>query len=64
MQTDFVAVTVISDKGTESIQFINQKHIQRVYEEKENIIIELTDYTTLKVKTDNIYAFMDRFVRQ
>jgi hypothetical protein len=59
-----VAVTVISDKGTESIQFINQKHIQRVYEEKENIIIELTDYTTLKVKTDNIYAFMDRFVRQ
>jgi len=64
MRTDFVAVTVISDKGTESIQFINQKHIQRVYEEKENIIIELTDYTTLKVKTDNIYAFMDRFVRQ
>lgn len=64
MQTDFVAVTVISDKGTESIQFINQKHIQRVYEEKSNIIIELTDYTTLKVKSDNIYAFMDRFVRQ
>ena len=64
MRTDFVAVTVISDKGTDSIQFINQKHIQRVYEEKENIIIELTDYTTLKVKTDNIYAFMDRFVRQ
>lgn len=64
MRTDFVAVTVISDKGAESIQFINQTHIQRVYEEKENIIIELTDYTTLKVKTDNIYAFMDRFVRQ
>ena len=64
MKTDFVAVTVISDKGTESIQFINTIHIQRVYEEKTNIIIELTDYTTLKVKTDNIYAFMDRFVRQ
>jgi hypothetical protein len=64
MRTDFVAVTVISDKGTESIQFVNQIHIQRVYEEKENIIIELTDYTTLKVKSDNIYAFMDRFVRQ
>jgi len=64
MRTDFVAITVISDKGTESIQFINQTHIQRVYEEKTNIIIELTDYTTLKVKSDNIYAFMDRFVRQ
>ena len=62
MRTDFVAVTVISDKGTESLQFINKNHIQRVYEEKENIIIELTDYTTLHIKTENIHSFMDRFV--
>lgn len=62
MRTDFVAVTVISDKGTESLQFINKNHIQRVYEEKERIIIELTDYTTLRIKTDNIHVFMDRFV--
>lgn len=63
MTTDFVAVTIITDKGAESVQFVNQLHIQRVYEEKENIIIELTDYTTLKVKADNIYSFMDRFAR-
>ena len=62
MHTDFVAVTVITDKGTESLQFINKNHIQRVYEEKERIIIELTDYTTLHIKTDNIHVFMDRFV--
>ena len=63
MHTDFVAVTVISDKGTESLQFINKNHIQRVYEEKEQIVIELTDYTTMKIKHENIHAFMDRFVR-
>lgn len=62
MLTDFVAVTVISDKGAESLQFINKNHIQRVYEEKERIIVELTDYTTLCIKTDNIHVFMDRFV--
>lgn len=63
MKTDFVAVTVITDKGAESLQFINKNHIQRVYEEKENIVIELTDYTTMKIKSESIHAFMDRFVQ-
>lgn len=63
MQTDFIPVTVITDKGIESLQFINKNHIQRVYEEKGHIVIELTDYTTMHVKTENIHSFMDRFVR-
>ena len=61
--SEFIAVTVILDSGLHSLQFINKQHIQRIYEENESIIIELIDYTTLKVNAQNIHVFMERFVK-
>ena len=63
MLSEFISVTVILDSGKHSLQFINKRHIQRVYEQNELIIIELIDYTTLKVKDQNIHVFMERFVK-
>jgi hypothetical protein len=61
--TEFISVNVILDSGLHSLQFINKQHIQRIYEQNELIIIELIDYTTLKVKDQNIHVFMERFVK-
>jgi hypothetical protein len=61
--SEFIAVNVILDSGLHSLQFINKQHIQRIYEENNSIIIELIDYTTLKVKDQNIHVFMERFVK-
>jgi hypothetical protein len=61
--TEFISVNVILDSGLHSLQFINRQHIQRIYEQNELIIIELIDYTTLKVKDQNIHVFMERFVK-
>tara|TARA_R110000868_G_scaffold196995_3_gene443136 strand:+ start:1502 stop:1696 length:195 start_codon:yes stop_codon:yes gene_type:complete len=61
--SEFIAVTVILESGQHSIQFINKQHIQRIYEQDELIIIELIDYTTLKVIEQNIRVFMERFVK-
>lgn len=61
--SEFIAVTVILKSGHHSLQFINKQHIQRIYEENELIIIELIDYTTLKITEQNIHVFMERFVK-
>lgn len=61
--SEFISITVISDSGKHSVQFINKQHIQRIYEDNESIIIELIDYTTLKVNEQNIHVFMERFVK-
>jgi hypothetical protein len=61
--SEFISVTVVLDSGLHSLQFINKQHIQRIYEQNELIIIELIDYTTLKVKDQNIHVFMERFVK-
>jgi hypothetical protein len=61
--SEFISVNVILDSGLHSLQFINKQHIQRIYEQNELIIIELIDYTTLKVKEQNIHVFMERFVK-
>jgi len=61
--SEFISITVISDSGKHTVQFINKRHIQRIYEDNESIIIELIDYTTLKVNEQNIHVFMERFVK-
>ena len=61
--SEFISITVILDSGLHSVQFINKQHIQRIYEDNESIIIELIDYTTLKVNEQNIHVFMERFVK-
>ncbi len=59
----FISVTVIKDDGTKQLRFINYDHIIQVYEENENVFIELTEYTTYKIEVTNIHTFMDRFIR-
>ena len=61
---DALDILEIDSKYDElTLQFINKQHIQRIYEQNELIIIELIDYTTLKVKEQNIHVFMERFVK-
>jgi hypothetical protein len=34
----------------------------QVWQENEDVIIELSDYGKLKIQNENIHKFMDRFV--
>lgn len=63
IMSEFISVTVILDSGIHSLQFINKQHIQRIFHENDYVVIELIDYTTLKVNEQNIQVFMERFVK-
>lgn len=66
-KTEFVALLVVEVHGKQSttepeLRFINRNHIMQVWQEDNDIIIELTDYNKLKIQNENIHMFMDRFV--
>ena len=63
---EFIAlyVTDYQLKATDDIElrFINRNHILQVWQENEDVIIELTDYGRLRICNENIHKFMDRFI--
>jgi|LakMenE18May11ns_1017448.scaffolds.fasta_scaffold6140427_1 hypothetical protein len=58
----FISAIIITDTDKQMLKFINTAHIIQVYEENDNVYLELTDNTIYKVATQNIHIFMDRFV--
>jgi hypothetical protein len=66
-RSEFLALHVIEMHGkhekTESrLRFVNRNHIMQIWQDGDDVIIELTDYEKLKIQNQNIHIFMDRFV--
>jgi hypothetical protein len=66
-RTEFLALHVIElhgkhEKAQPELRFVNRNHIMQVWQENEDVIIELSDYGKLKIQNENIHKFMDRFV--
>jgi hypothetical protein len=64
---EFLALYVIElhgkhEKAEPELRFVNRNHIMQVWQENEDVIIELSDYGKLKIQNENIHKFMDRFV--
>ena len=57
----FISVQITEKTGIVSTKFLNTYCIQTVWQDNVDIIIELTDYTTLRLCNQNIDIFMDRF---
>lgn len=63
MKTDFVRVIAINSDASESVHYVNQTHIQQIYEKKGKIVIELTSYDTIETTGYTLDAFMERFIK-
>ena len=59
---EFIAVNITNKLGEHELRFINKNHIQQAWQKDNDIIIELSDYTEIKVCNENIHKFMERFV--
>ena len=59
---EFIAVNITNKLGVQELRFINKNHIQQAWQKENDVIIELSDYTEIKVCNENIHKFMDRFV--
>ena len=59
---EFIAVNITNKLGVQELRFINKNHIQQAWQKENDVIIELSDYTEIKVCKVNILKFMDRFV--
>ena len=61
--TRFIYVIDTEKKtGVVTPRFLNIACIQQVYQKDEDIIIEMTDYSEVRVVNTNIQVFMDRFI--
>jgi hypothetical protein len=63
MKTDFIRIISISSDASESVHYVNQSHIQQIYEKKGKIVIELTSYDTIETAGYTLDAFMERFIK-
>ena len=65
-RTEFIALQVIDYRPKSAdvveLRFVNRNHILQVWQENDDVIIELTDYERLRICNENIYKFMDRFI--
>lgn len=61
-RTDFIKVEIIARLPESSVQFINKKHITRIYTENDIVCIEMNDYTVFKLQSENILTLMDRLL--
>lgn len=66
-RSEFLALYVIEmhskqEKTESKLRFINRNHIMQIWQDGDDVIIELTDYEKLKIQNENIHKFMDRFV--
>ena len=66
-KTEFLAIMAVELRNKNEItepklRFINRNHIMQIWQDSNDVIIELTDYERLKICNENIHIFMDRFV--
>ena len=54
----------VKENGNIMKQYVNTDHILKIYEnDKQEIIVELSDYSILKLDESNISSLMDRFIQ-
>ena len=63
MKTDFVRIIAINSDASESVHYVNQNHIQQIFEKNGKIIIELAGYDIIETTGSTLDAFMERFIK-
>ena len=63
MKTDFVRIVINNSNESESVRYINQTHIQQIFEKKGKIVIELASYDTIETTGYTLESFMERFIK-
>ena len=57
----FIKVDALDKNGNVLVKYINKNQILTIRQEEQNIIIEMSDYTEIRLPNQNIHIFMDRF---
>ncbi len=56
-------MVIDTDKhGKQTKRFININQIQQIYQRELDVIVDLVDYTEIKIQNQNLDSFMDRFI--
>jgi hypothetical protein len=56
-------MVIDTDKhGKQTKRFININQIQQIYQREQDVIMDLIDYTEIKIQNQNLDSFMDRFI--
>jgi hypothetical protein len=63
MTTNFVRVVINNSVECEAVHYINQAHIQQIFEKNGKIVIELTNYDTIETTGYTLDTFMERFIK-
>jgi hypothetical protein len=63
MKTDFIRVVINNSDESETVRYVNQNHIQQIFEKKGKIVIELASYDTIETTGYTLDAFMERFIK-
>jgi hypothetical protein len=63
MKTDFIRIVINNSDESESVRYVNQNHIQQIFEKKGKIVIELESYDTIEITGYTLDSFMERFIK-
>jgi hypothetical protein len=63
MKTDFIRIVINNSDESEAVRYVNQNHIQQIFEKKGKIVIELASYDTIETTGYTLDAFMERFIK-
>jgi hypothetical protein len=63
MKTDFIRIVINNSDESESVRYINQTHIQQIFEKKGKIVIELASYDTIETTGYTLESFIERFIK-
>jgi hypothetical protein len=63
MITDFIRIVVTNSDESDQVRYVNQNHIQQIFEKQGKIVIELASYDTIETTGYTLDAFMERFIK-
>jgi hypothetical protein len=63
MKTDFIRIVVNNSDESDQVRYVNQNHIQQIFEKQGKIVIELASYDTIETTGYTLDAFMERFIK-
>jgi flagellar motor protein MotB len=63
MKTDFIRIIINNSDESETVRYVNQNHIQQIFEKKGKIVIELASYDTIEITGYTLDSFMERFIK-
>jgi hypothetical protein len=63
MKSDFIRIVVNNSDESEVVRYVNQNHIQQIFEKTGKIVIELASYDTIETTGYTLDEFMARFIK-